>query len=70
MVSDDIVILLRKYQPYNKLHGQAADEIERLQELADNLYKTLLYYPCQCGFSPCKCGYDDMMDEYKEVRGE
>lgn len=31
MVSVDIVILLRKYQPYNKLHGQAADEIERLR---------------------------------------
>lgn len=32
---NDIVILLRKYQPYNKLHGQAADEIERLRaELA------------------------------------
>lgn len=28
----DIVTLLRKYQPYNKLHGQAADEIERLRE--------------------------------------
>lgn len=27
----DIVTLLRKYQPYNKLHGQAADEIERLR---------------------------------------
>lgn len=28
---DDIVTLLRKYQPYSKLHGQAADEIERLR---------------------------------------
>lgn len=27
----DIVTLLRKYQPYNKLHGQAANEIERLR---------------------------------------
>lgn len=27
----DIVALLRKYQPYSKLHGQAADEIERLR---------------------------------------
>lgn len=27
----DIVTLLRKYQPYSKLHGQAADEIERLR---------------------------------------
>ena len=27
----DILILLRKYQPYNKLHGRAADEIERLR---------------------------------------
>lgn len=27
----DVVTLLRKYQPYNKLHGQAADEIERLR---------------------------------------
>lgn len=52
------------------LHLDAADEIERLRELADNLYKTLLYYPCQCGLSKCKCGYDDMMDEYNEVRGE
>lgn len=30
-MTDDIVILLRKYAPYNKLHGQAADEIERLR---------------------------------------
>lgn len=29
---DDIVTLLRKYQPFNKLHGQAADEIERLRK--------------------------------------
>ena len=29
---DDIVTLLRKYQPYNVLHGQAADEIERLRK--------------------------------------
>lgn len=28
----DIVTLLRKYQPYSKLHGQAADEIERLRK--------------------------------------
>ena len=35
MTTTDIVTLLRKYQPYNKLHGQAADEIERLRtELA------------------------------------
>lgn len=33
---DDIVTLLRKYQPYNKLHGQAADEIERLTEWQKN----------------------------------
>lgn len=31
--SDDIVTLLRKYQPYSKLHGQAADEIELLQDI-------------------------------------
>jgi len=31
MNDTDIVTLLRKYQPYNKLHGQAADEIERLR---------------------------------------
>lgn len=30
-MTTDIVILLRKYQPYNKLHGEAADEIERLR---------------------------------------
>lgn len=35
-MSDDILTLLRKYQPYSKLHGQAADEIERLRaDLAD-----------------------------------
>lgn len=32
---DDIVTLLKKYQPYNKLHGQAADEIERLRTEVD-----------------------------------
>lgn len=42
----DIVTLLRKYQPYNVLHGQAADEIERLRadrdrwrNVADELVK-------------------------------
>jgi hypothetical protein len=30
-MTDDILTLLRKYQPYSKLHGQAADEIERLR---------------------------------------
>lgn len=59
MTSDELPIL-----------REAVDEIERLRQLADNLYKTLQYYPCQCGISPCKCGYDDMMDEYKEVRSE
>lgn len=29
-MADDIVTLLRKYQPYSKLHGQAADAIVRL----------------------------------------
>lgn len=75
-MATDIVIQLRMLATcmergygMSTVYG-AATEIERLRELADNLYKTLLYYPCQCGFSPCKCGYDDMMDEYKEVRGE
>lgn len=58
------------FPDFSKLLWEAADEVQRLRELADNLYKTLLYYPCQCGISPCKCGYDDMMDEYKEVRGD
>lgn len=31
-MSDDILTLLRKYQPYSKLHGRAADEIERLRK--------------------------------------
>lgn len=33
VVSEDIVNLLRKYQPHNELHGQAADEIERLRKI-------------------------------------
>lgn len=33
----DIVVLLRKYQPYNKLHSQAADEIERLRADLENV---------------------------------
>lgn len=40
-LNTDIVVLLRKYQPYNELHGQAADEIERLRDLVAeyrNLY--------------------------------
>ncbi len=77
-MSDDIVTRLRGYWDCSclnvKEHGlyrkcvicEAADEIERLRQLADNFYKTMLYYSCQCNISPCKCGYDDMMDEYKE----
>ena len=40
-LNTDIVVLLRKYEPYNELHGQAADEIERLRDLVAeyrNLY--------------------------------
>ena len=81
-MTDDIVTRLRKAVAqtaeadtlpswdFAMVVWEAADEIERLRELADNFYKTLLYYTCQCGISQCKCGYDDMMDEYKEVRGE
>lgn len=75
-MATDIVIQLRglassmkRGEGMSTVYG-AAKEIERLRELADNFYKTLLYYECLCGISPCKCGYDDMMDEYKEVRGE
>ena len=32
----DIVTLLRKYQPYSKLHRQAADEIEQLRKQAED----------------------------------
>ena len=82
VVSDDIVTRLRQEVAKAEVAGvlpswelakcawQAADEIERLRQLADDLYKTLQYYSCLCGISPCKCGYDDMMDEYEEVRGE
>lgn len=35
-MTDDIVTLLRKYQPYSKLHGQAADEIEHLRSRIDD----------------------------------
>ena len=75
-MATDIVIQLRMLATcmergygMSTVYG-AANEIERLRKLADNFYKTMLYYPCQCSISPCKCGYDDMMDEYKEVRGE
>ena len=40
-LNTDIVVLLREYEPYNELHGQAADEIERLRNLVAeyrNLY--------------------------------
>ena len=48
----------------------AADEIERLRQLADDLASHLRGYICQCQMSKCKCGYDDVMDAYEAVRGE
>jgi hypothetical protein len=81
-MSDDIVTRLRKAVAqtaeantlpswdFATIVWEAAAEIERLRELADNLYLTLQNYPCQCMLSKCKCGYDDMMDEYKDIRGE
>ena len=51
---DDIVTLLRKYQPYNKLHAQAADEIERLREQNEYL----------------KANVEMLLAEAKAVRGD
>ena len=47
----------------------AADEIERLRQLADDLASHLRGYICHCQMSKCKCGYDDVMDAYEAVRG-
>lgn len=80
MNNDDIVTRLREQIPIPlevadegapaHLIAEAADEIERLRELADNLAHHLQGYVCHCNMSKCKCGYDDVMDEYQEVRGE
>lgn len=74
-MSDDIVTRLQMFSlddgtdELNKLLSEAANEIERLGELADNLARHLQGYVCHCNMSKCKCGYDDVMDEYNEVRG-
>lgn len=77
-MADDIVTRLRDRYP-NVVHphilrdaelvGEAAAEIQRLRTLADNLAYHLQGYVCHCNMSKCKCGYDDVMDEYREVRG-
>ena len=79
-MTDDIVARLRAYNIGNIGHEasshmeetlyEAADEIESLRQLADNLVHHLQGYVCHCNMSKCKCGYDDIMDEYKAVRGE
>ena len=78
-MSDDIVTRLRAYNIGNIAHEasshmeetlyEAADEIERLRQLSDSLAHHLEGYVCHCQMSKCKCGYDDLMDEYREVRG-
>ena len=85
MVNDDIVDRLRKCYcgegfanrglvdpacDHDGVRAEAADEIESLRQLADNLVHHLQGYVCHCNMSKCKCGYDDIMDEYKSVRGE
>lgn len=40
-MADDLVHLLRKYQPYNTLHGRAADELERLRVIGDALARAV-----------------------------
>ena len=77
-MSDDIVTRLRELGRYVNTEGgrwfepittEAADEIERLRQLADNLAHHLQGYVCHCNMSKCKCGYDDVMDLYREIRG-
>lgn len=50
--------------------ADAADEIERLRELVDDMAQHLRSYLCHCNMVKCKCGYDSVMEHYKEVRGE
>ena len=72
-MSDDIVTRLRNWHDQRdtwKTLTEAADEIERLRELADSLAQHLQGYVCHCNMSKCKCGYDDIMDEYHEYRSK
>lgn len=49
---------------------RAADQIECLEELTDDLASHLKTYMCHCGLSKCKCDYDYVMDSYRAVRGK
>jgi hypothetical protein len=49
---------------------RAADQIECLEELTDDLAGHLKTYMCHCGLSKCKCNYDYVMDSYRAVRGK
>ena len=79
-MTDDIVTRLRAYNIGNIGHEasfhmeetlyEAADEIERLRAIADDLASHLRGYICKCQMSKCKCGYDDVMDAYEAVRGD
>ena len=55
---------------HDGVRAEAADEIERLQQVADDLASHLQGYICHCQMSKCKCGYDDVMHAYEAVRGE
>lgn len=73
-MSNDIMKRLRHIEPFRCgetcLMCDAADEIQRLRALADDLAHHLRGYVCHCNMSKCKCGYDDVMDAYEGIRDE
>ena len=59
---------------YDNVMRQAADEIERLQELAD-LLAAKVRHSATCDWmwsshNPCSCGVSEVRKRYKAVRGE
>lgn len=73
-MTDDIVTRLRNYDFMRDgdipdvIMNQAADDIETLRTLADDLFYYVTQYPCLCQLLKCKCGYDAVVDSYREIR--
>ncbi len=80
-MTDDIVTRLREVCmckgitcPHDGVDLEAADEIERLRELADTLVNKVRH-SATCSFmwkddDPCSCGVFEVRKEYWSVRGK
>ena len=64
----DIVVLLRKYAPFSRLHGEAADEIELLRAEAGRLRGAgdAMARAMRRGSDS---GWDDAIDAWEDASG-